>query len=55
MKTIKIADQIHRELKIFVAVNHGEKITDFSGLAIMKELKSRGHKFTTPEKIKSKK
>jgi hypothetical protein len=50
MKTVKIPDLVHKELKRF-CVDEEEKIEDFSGYAIMKELKSRGHKFIEPKKM----
>lgn len=52
-KTIKIAPMVHQELKVYVA-QKGENITDVAGLAIMKYLSERGHKFIYP-KIKSSK
>jgi hypothetical protein len=53
MKTIKIADGVHRELKVFSAQND-ENMIDFAGMAIMKALKDKGHKFTLPKKEKKK-
>lgn len=49
-KSIKIPNEAHRELKIFVAQNDTENMTALAGVAIMKELKERGHKFSTPTK-----
>lgn len=51
-KSIKIPAQVHKELKVFTAKNDEDNMILFAGLAIMKELKSRGHKFVVPLKIK---
>ena len=48
-KTLKIPEHVHQELKVFIAQNK-DNMTEFSGLAIMKELKERGHKFIHPVK-----
>ena len=45
MKTIKIPPKVHQEVKRFLADNPKETIPEFVGLAIMNELKQRGHKF----------
>jgi hypothetical protein len=52
-KLIKIADGVHKELKVFVAKND-ESMVDFAGVAIMKELKERGHSFVLPKTKKKK-
>lgn len=51
IKTIKIPTAVHKELKVFTAQNEDNMI-DFAGLAIMKELKARGHRFVLPVKLK---
>lgn len=51
-KTIKIPEWVHLELKVFTASNPKDNMIDFAGFAIMKELKSRGHKFLNPAKNK---
>lgn len=53
MKTLKISPSIHQELKMFVAANPGEKVTDVAGYAIMTYLKNKGHKFQKPVKSKA--
>ena len=50
MKTVKIPELVHKELKRF-CVDNEEKIEDISGYAIMKELKGRGHKFLSPKQM----
>jgi hypothetical protein len=52
MKTLKIPQNVHQELKMFVAANPGDKITDVAGYAIMAYLKTKGHKFQKPTKVK---
>jgi hypothetical protein len=49
-KNLKIAPAVHTELKVFVAQNPGESMEDFSGFAIMKELRERGHAFVMGKK-----
>jgi hypothetical protein len=52
MKSLKVTEVVHKELKVFVAQSD-ENMIDFVGLAIMKELKERGHKFVAkPSKSK---
>lgn len=52
MKTVKVPEKVHQELKIFVANNPKEKVSDFAGFAIMNELKERGHVFKKGNKKK---
>jgi hypothetical protein len=52
MKTLKISPAVHQELKVFVASNPGETISDVAGYAIMMHLKNKGHKFQKPIKAK---
>ena len=49
IKTIKIAEAVHKELKVYAAKT-GESMTDFAGIAIMERLKAAGHKFIKPKK-----
>lgn len=42
-KTIKIPNEVHTELKVFVA-SHPNNIEEVAGVAIMKYLKDNGHK-----------
>lgn len=44
MTTIKIPDDVHLELKVFVAAKK-ESMSEFAGIAIMKELINRQHNF----------
>jgi hypothetical protein len=53
-KLLKIPEGVHRELKVFVAKNGDENMADIAGIAIMKELKERGHKFVLPATKKKK-
>lgn len=50
MKTLKIAPKVHEELKVFVARNNEENMSDFAGFAIMRLLAEHGHKFSTRPK-----
>lgn len=54
-KSIRIASKVHKEVKIYVANNEGENITDFVGFAVMTYLKQKGHKFSTQKESKTKK
>lgn len=54
MKTLKVSEAIHFELKRYVANNPKEKMEDVAGYSIMVFLKSRGHKFVLPSTKKSK-
>ena len=53
MKTIKVPDKVHQELKRYVADNPKEKMEAVAGFSIMTYLKSVGHKFNI-EKSKTK-
>lgn len=55
IKSIKIPAKVHKELKVFVAHNSEDNMIEFSGLAIMKELAHRGHKFVEKPKSKNEK
>src|SRR6185312_4743222 len=44
IKTIKIPEKIHTELKVYCATNK-ENLIDFVGVAILEKLKIEGHKF----------
>jgi len=48
MKTLKISDGVHFELKRFSADHPEEKMEVVGGFAIMQYLKDRGHKFMAP-------
>lgn len=52
MKSIKIPEAVHTEIKIFLAKNTGETITEFVGYAALAELKNRGHKFSNKQSKK---
>jgi hypothetical protein len=52
MKTLKIPNEVHKELKVYIAKNEKETISDFAGFAILAELKNRGHKFSTKQSKK---
>lgn len=54
MKTIKVAEGVHFELKRYAANNPKDKMEDIAGLSIMVYLKAHGHKFMSPFKLKSK-
>ena len=54
-KTIKVSGLVHKELKVYIANNEKENMTDFAGFSIMKELQNRGHKFVTGATNKKKK
>lgn len=51
MKSIKISEAVHKELKVFTA-NSGESISTYAGYAIMLKLKNDGHKFVVKPKPK---
>jgi len=53
-KTIKIPNDVHTELKVFVA-SKPDNIEDVAGLAIMEYLKINGHKFVVKPNLKPKK
>jgi len=53
MKTLKIPENVHTELKVYVATQK-EDMSDVAGYAIMKYLSDSGHKFVV-KPIKSKK
>lgn len=50
MKTIKIHEVTHKELKVYCTLN-GEKIEDVVQLAVVSELKKRKHSFINPKKL----
>ena len=55
-KTLKIPTDVHTELKVFIAQHSELNMTDFAGMALLKELHEQGHKFVLPKKgTKSKK
>lgn len=53
MKSIKISDFVHRELKMYLAKGEEERtVTQFADHAITNLLSIRGHKFSTIKKEK---
>lgn len=50
MKSLKVSDEVHKELKRFVADNPKENMIDVTGFSIMMYLKHKGHKFTKKKK-----
>lgn len=55
IKTIKIPEQVHKELKVYVSrVGSSETIESVTGYAVMLYLQSVGHKFEVKPKIKNK-
>lgn len=55
MKTLKISEGVHFELKRYVANNPKTKMGDVAGFSIMTFLRSQNHKFTSPAIKKPKK
>ena len=49
MKTLKIPDDIHREVKRHVAENPNETMEKFAGNALIHYLLNVGHKFSNPK------
>lgn len=53
MKSIKISDSVHKEVKIFLAKGAEEKtVTQFADISIAHMLILRGHKFSPIKKEK---
>lgn len=53
-KTLKIPTDVHTELKVFIAQHSELNMTDFAGMALLKELHEQGHKFVLHQKKQSK-
>jgi len=49
MKTLKVPDNVHLELKRYVADNPKEKMEAVAGYSIMLYLQSKKHKFSKPK------
>jgi len=53
-KTLKIPENVHKELKRYIADNPNQTMEDMAGVAILMFLKDKGHKFSKPSITKPK-
>lgn len=51
-KTLKIPNNVHQELKRYIADNPKLTMEDMAGVAIISWLKEMGHKFLKPSQSK---